>query len=180
MKEGTREYNCPKCGKPLIEGLEFAFPPRLSYWYCAICQWVFKETDERVVVAHLPVLHNERLCVRDDNIKGFVENLETGEKIYSDDLPALEIVEKEAERERDLPILEKINKGLYCMDELLGLLKSGPLSKEELMIKSQLPEDKINAIIDFLQKQGLIKVKDDQVEITKSGLSVLELPVVET
>ncbi len=98
MREKT--YNCPICGKPLTEGLEFQFPPRLSYWYCVGCEWIFEETDKRVVVAYRPILNNERLCVQVDNIRGFVYNRETGEKIYSDDLPALEIVEKEAERER--------------------------------------------------------------------------------
>lgn len=65
-------------------------------------------------------------------------------------------------------------------DALLELLKSGPLSMEELKAKSPFPENQINAVIDFLQKQELIKVKGDQIEITKSGLSFLELPVVET
>ncbi len=45
------------------------------------------------------------------------------------------------------------------------------------MAKSPFPENQINAAIDFLQKYAFIKVKDDQVEITNSGLSFLELPV---
>lgn len=61
------------------------------------------------------------------------------------------------------------------MDELL---KSKPLSMEELKTKSPLSEDKTKEVMDFLQKYGFIKVKDDQVQITQLGLSFLELPVV--
>lgn len=86
IKEMQRKYNCPQCGKRLIEGREFQFPPRLSYWYCPKCQHIFGETEDRNVVAYAPVKGNENRCVQNDNIRGCVENLNTKERTYADNL----------------------------------------------------------------------------------------------
>lgn len=86
INKKQREYNCPQCGKPLIEGLEHQFPPRLSFWCCSNCQQVFKEIDKGEIVAHAPVKGNERLCVQDDAVRGFIENTQTGKRSYPDDL----------------------------------------------------------------------------------------------
>lgn len=84
-----REYNCPKCMTPLIEGLEYQFPPRLSYWYCSKCQHIFRETGQSTVIFHSHIEGNERLCVQINCVRGSIENTLTGEKMYPDDLPDL-------------------------------------------------------------------------------------------
>ena len=68
---------CPECGKSLTEGLEYQFPPR-------------KEIDTGKVVAYAPVVGDGKLCKRDDRIRGFVWDIQTGKTTYPDDLPALE------------------------------------------------------------------------------------------
>jgi len=84
-KEKMRGYKCPECGKPLIEGLEFQFPPRLSYWYCSKCQLVFRETDKGNVALSGNVEGNERLCIQEEEIRGFVQDGD-GRKTYPDTL----------------------------------------------------------------------------------------------
>lgn len=89
MKEKHRKYDCSECGKPLTEGLEYQFPPRLSYWYCKNCQQIYKEINMGEIRAYAPVAGNEKLCVQDNSIRGFVEDTRTGKITYPDDLPAL-------------------------------------------------------------------------------------------
>ena len=82
-RDKMRKYKCTKCGKPLIEGLEYQFPPRLSYWYCSTCQTIFKETDKGVVEFYGDVEGNERLCVQDEEIRGFIQEGD-GRRAYPD------------------------------------------------------------------------------------------------
>lgn len=91
MKEKQRSYNCPDCGKPLTEGLEYAFPPRLSYWCSKNCQQIFKEIDKGEIVAYVPVAGDEKLCTKDDSIRGYVYKIRDPVYgiTYPDDLPAL-------------------------------------------------------------------------------------------
>ena len=91
MGDKQRSYNCPECGKPLTEGLEYQFPPRLSYWCCQDGQQIFKETDKGGIVAYVQIAGDGRLCKQDDSIRGYVMDMRTREITYPDDLPALEV-----------------------------------------------------------------------------------------
>lgn len=79
-----RAYKCEKCGISLIEGLEYQFPPRLSYWYCPACQLVFEEQGTGGIKLFRLVKGNEKLCVQDEIVKGCIQNMTTGERTFPD------------------------------------------------------------------------------------------------
>ena len=74
-------YNCPKCNIELIKGLEYQYPPRLFYWYCPLCQRVYKKNQESIEYIGDVENHKEK-CIQDLNVSGFILNTVTGEKSY--------------------------------------------------------------------------------------------------
>lgn len=78
-----RAYQC-KCGASLIEGLEYQFPPRLSYWYCPVCQHILEEQETGEFKLFGLVKGNEKLCVQNEMVKGCIRNLKTGETTFPD------------------------------------------------------------------------------------------------
>lgn len=82
-----RVYFCKTCRIKLLEGCEYQFPPRLSYWYCPQCQVVFEENDTQSGVGLIgPVKGNEDKCIQDFNVRGLEMNTDTGARIFKETL----------------------------------------------------------------------------------------------
>ena len=61
------------------------------------------------------------------------------------------------------------------VEEILELLKGKPYSVGGLKAYSKLSEEKVQAIVSFMQKQDLIEVHSNEITITESGLEFLNL-----
>lgn len=67
---------------------------------------------------------------------------------------------------------------MQCIDEILNILGDSRWHKfDDLKQEIQLPADKLNELIRFLQEQELITKDNEELRITTKGFKFLELPL---
>ncbi len=66
--------------------------------------------------------------------------------------------------------------GYIALDRILELLQDMQWhSLEEIQKETALPSEKLNLVLNFLQKQALIDRKDEMLRLTCTGLKFLQL-----